>query len=151
MQSTANYIDPDWLSPETGAMQATCAVGLSGASLALALLEQSEDCIKLLSLEGRLEYVNCGGLRALELPAADLIIGKHWWDLWPMRDRDLIRSSFTKAARGTANRFEAACATALGRRKTWLVDLKPLVAPAGPVVSVLCTSRDITLQRQAAA
>ena len=132
------------VSPESHAISASCSLGLSGASLALALLEQSEDCVKLLTLEGRLEYVNCGGLRALELDTADQVLNSFWWHLWPEGGREQVRTHFNMARAGRESRFTAECPTVKGSPRAWLVDLKPLIAPAGPVVSILCTSRDIT-------
>ena len=139
------------VSPEQTALRATCSHGLSGASLALALLEQSEDCVKLISLSGHLEYINCGGLHAMQIDCASDVLGKVWWELWPGESRSYVHREFSYATGGTPRQFVAACPTAKGKAKLWRVDLKPLVAPAGPVVSVLCCSRDITGMQQIAA
>ncbi|MCA0902279.1 MULTISPECIES: PAS domain-containing protein [Qipengyuania] len=139
------------LSPEVEAMRMACAAGLTGGNLALALLEQSEDCIKLLTLQGELDYMNCGGLRAMEISDFGEVKGQPWWSLWPQEHRDLVRESFNRAVSGHERHFTADCPTAAGTPRRWSVHLKPLVAPAGPVVAVLCTSRDITGIAQLAA
>ena len=132
-------------------MRMACAAGLTGGNLALALLEQSEDCIKLLTLQGELDYMNCGGMRAMEISDFGEVKGQPWWSLWPAEHRALVRENFSRAASGHERHFIADCPTAAGSPRRWSVHLKPLVAPAGPVVAVLCTSRDITGSTQLAA
>ncbi|WP_299309785.1 PAS domain-containing protein [uncultured Croceicoccus sp.] len=117
---------------------------LSHEDIALDLLLQSEDCVKILGVDGTLEHVNCGGLRALEVSHQSEILGKIWWDIWPERYRAFVRNEFMEALGGTPRMFEAYCPTALGTPRYWSVSLKPLISRAGPVVSILCVSRDIT-------
>lgn len=131
-------------SPEFSAIRSAGAYGISPDCLAVALLEASDDCIKLISLTGELEHINCGGMVALELNAASQVLGRLWWDLWPENNRYLVRTEFHRASAGQHRQFEAACPTARGSPRLWRVDLKPLIACGQRVVSVLCTSRDIT-------
>ncbi len=129
---------------ETEFHQNTGSVGVSGENLALALLEQSDDCIKMLSLDGRLEYMNCAGLRAMEIDDQNMVLGQHWWDLWPKEAGPMLRDSFNAALSGIPQRFASNCPTARGTPKSWVIDLRPLKSQACPIVSVLCTSRDVT-------
>ncbi len=132
------------ISSECAAIAASHAVGLSGEDLALALLEQSEDCVKLLSIDGHLEFMNCAGLRAMEIENPAKFIGNLWWDLWPTHSRAQVCEEFRLAAAGNMRVFEADCPTAQGSPRSWVVSLKPLIARQGSVVSILCTSRDVT-------
>lgn len=112
--------------------------------LILGLLEQTDDCVKLIDRDGRLEFINCGGLRVMEIDNAAEIIGKEWWTLWPPVSRKLVRRQFSSALSGETTEFVGVCPTRNGRHKLWSVRLKPMIASAGHVVSVLCTSKDIT-------
>ncbi len=132
------------VSTDTAAIAVSNAVGLGAQDLAVALLEQSDDCIKILGVAGHLEFMNCAGLRAMEIDSPTQFIGKLWWDLWPAQSRERICEEFKLAAAGSIRVFVADCPTAKGSARRWSVNLKPLVARAGPVVSILCTSRDIT-------
>lgn len=119
------------------------AVGLNGDDLAISLLEQSDDCIKLLSMDGHLEFMNCGGLGAMEIDRPERVLGKLWWDLWPLESQGYVREQFRKAMLGDPVTFEASCPTFNGTPRRWSVSLKPMLARDGPVVSVLATSRQI--------
>ncbi len=120
------------------------SVGLGGDDFAVALLEQSNDCVKILSMDGRLEFMNCNGMAAMEIDAPELVIGKLWWDLWPASSREFVKQNFLEAVQGRETGFEAECPTAKGSHRRWIVSLRPLSAPDGQVVSVLSTSRDVT-------
>ncbi|WP_239806342.1 PAS domain-containing protein [Croceicoccus hydrothermalis] len=117
---------------------------LSHGDVAIDLLLQSADCVKILGVDGTLEHINCGGLRALELSHENDFLGKIWWEIWPERSRQFVQREFMEALSGTPRMFEAHCPTALGTPRRWSVNLKPLISRAGPVVSILCVSRDIT-------
>ncbi|MBX7502183.1 PAS domain-containing protein [Qipengyuania sp. YG27] len=120
------------------------AVGLSGSELAIAMLAQSKDCIKIFSVDGHLEFMNCNGLNAMEIDQLGWVIGKFWWDLWPSALLTLVKEHFYDAVQGGVVNFEAECPTAKGSRRLWAVNLRPLCAQTGQVVSILCTSQDIT-------
>jgi hypothetical protein len=72
-----------------------------------------------------------------------IFYGRKWWSIWPERSQDLVREHFETALSGRPTSFEAACPTAKGNPRRWLVKLKPLCAKSGPVVSVVVTSREI--------
>ncbi|WP_241657309.1 PAS domain-containing protein [Aurantiacibacter suaedae] len=116
---------------------------MSAADLAAAMLAQSEDCIKLLSIDGHLDFMNCNGLSAMQIEEPHKVIGKLWWELWPETSQALVQAKFREAAEGIEASFEAICPTAKGASRRWSVNLRPLFAKDGPVVSILCTSRQI--------
>lgn len=130
---------------DANAISIVASVGLSGDDLAVAMLNQSDDCIKLLNIDGRLEFMNCNGLDAMEIAQPDMVLGKFWWELWPKQSRTFVERKFLEAARGEESSFEADCPTAMGTHRRWSVNLRPICARTGLVVSVLCISRDITV------
>ena len=103
-------------SPDAKAISVVHSVRLEESDLALRLIEQSEKCVKLLSIDGKLEFMNCGGMKAMEIDDPSAIYGKFWW------------------TRGNPRR--------------WSVNLKPICSMAGPVVSVLATSREIPFRTE---
>lgn len=113
-------------------------------SLIVGLLGQSEDCIKILNIDGSLGFMNCGGLAAMEIDDFAEVSGRPWWELWPAELQDTVRHAFETAAAGKPTQFTARCPTAKGTVKHWSVDLKPLPTPKGDIASVLCSSHDIT-------
>lgn len=131
-------------SPEIGALTLSEAIGVSIDSLILGVLEQSSDCIKMLNREGELEYINCGGLAALQAPDFHAVMGRKWWDLWPEECREMVRTMFEKSLSGIDVEFRAVCPTMQGEERHWSVKLKPMLTPDARVTGVLCTSRHIT-------
>lgn len=134
---------PSHASSEIAALTLAEEIGVSTESLVLGVLEQSEDCIKMLSPAGELEYMNCGGLAAMQIPDFSMVSGSRWWELWPEESQLMIRQMFERCMCGIEVSFEAACPTAQGVSKRWSVKLKPMVTPDARVTGALCTSREI--------
>ena len=95
------------MSPEAVAITIAGSVGLSGNDLAVGLLEQSKDCVKLLSIDGHLDFMNCNGLLAMEIDDTADVIGRLWWDLWPEPSRPFVEARFRLAAQGGEAEFAA--------------------------------------------
>ncbi|KTT47739.1 histidine kinase, partial [Pseudomonas oryzihabitans] len=53
----------------------------------------SVDCIKLIDLEGRLEYMNPGGLMVMEIDDFIPFQGRHWAELWPEEQRHEVHAA----------------------------------------------------------
>ena len=51
-------------------------------SVVLSLLEQSDDCIKVVSIEGRCIH-NCNGKKAMQIDDFASFAGLPWHTLWP--------------------------------------------------------------------
>ena len=130
-------------SPDADSLSTVRSVGLNGDDLALCLLEQSEDCVKILSIDGTLDFMSCNGLSAMEIDDPSRVLGQLWWTLWPDNSRAMVEDNFKNALGGRPVTFEASCPTAKGNPRHWSVNLKPMIARDGLVVSVLATSREI--------
>ena len=109
-----------------------------------AILAQSLDCIKLINLDGEIEYVNPNGLKALGVGDFSELVGKRWPELWPAETRERISSALDLAARGQTDRFDGYCPDASGNPRWWDVSVSPILQEDGKVSHVLATSRDIT-------
>ena len=135
----------DWRkSPDCGAMEAAANYNIAAEALVLGVLEQSDDCIKMLGVDGSLQFMNCGGLRAMEIGEFENVKGLLWWELWPEDSRDMVKRMFEATFGGQDMDFIAFCPTAKGQMRRWAVKLKPMVSHDGRIAGVLCTSRDIT-------
>ena len=124
----------------------TQAVGIDSKALIVGLLGQTDDCVKLLGLEGTLDFMNCNGLEAMEIGDFAQVSGRLWWDLWPEEERPRLRSLFDRALAGHESQFKAFCPTALGTPKYWRIRLSPMTSHTGVVVGVLCSSRELRVQ-----
>lgn len=104
----------------------------------------SQDCIKLLDLDCRIITINEGGLRALQIPSADQIIGKDWFALWPEATRDKLRKVAEKVKAGHVERFTDFCPTAAGEPRWWFVSVGPIHDDNSEVHRLIVVSRDVT-------
>ncbi len=115
------------------------------------ILEASADCIKIIDLEGRLEKMNTPGLCALEIESFESVRDGLWVEFWPAESRAMVEAAISAAKAGEPARFSAFCPTAIGTPKWWDVVVSPILDENGAVSKILAISRDITIQRSAAA
>ncbi len=113
------------------------------------LLDQSLDCIKLISLSGTVEYMNRNGLCAMEINDFSTARGKMWADLWPEESRSLIEGSLIQANEGNRVRFDAFCPTAKGTPRWWDVSVSKVSGSDGKALGYVSISRDVTEARAA--
>lgn len=121
--------------------------GVDDRELVWAILDQSPDCIKVLSLDGNLEYMNPNGRHAMQIDDFAAVAGLQLASLWPQESRPLLSGAISEAAKGRKTRFEAYCPTAKGEDRWWEVFVSPIRNTHGWPSHVLCTSRDITAHR----
>lgn len=125
-------------------------LGIDHDELVWKILDQSPDCIKVLSLDGSLEYMNPNGQAAMEIEDFSLIAGARLADLWPEESRPLLITAIARAAGGEKDRFKGYCPTAKGAPRWWEVSTSPICDRDGRPIYVLCTSRDITFAERPA-
>jgi len=104
----------------------------------------SVDCIKLIDLEGRLEYMNPGGLVVMEIDDFIPFQGRQWADLWPEQQRPEVIASIEAARQGGIGRFTGLAPTAKGTRRWWDVVVTPILGDDGEPLRFLSISRDVT-------
>lgn len=136
------------LSDPTGLRHdARAAVGHTTAShteLSLALLSTSDDCVKLLGADGRIDFMSHAGLCAMEVADLADVKGLFWWDLWPAVEEGRLRDAVVRANAGQHTRFEVLCVTLKGTPKWWDTTVAPILHDDGSVLQVLAVSRDVT-------
>ncbi len=112
--------------------------------LLISLLDQSQDCIKLLGPTGHLDYMNRNGLCIMEIDDFATVVGKAWWELWPPESQHVVRNAIAEAVAGRHARFEAFCPTAKGSPRWWEVGVSPVKDRAGRLVGIVSISRDVS-------
>ena len=111
------------------------------------MLEQSEDCVKLIGPEGTLDFMSANGCRAMEIDNFALLRGLLWTELWPEESRQAISDALARAALGPLVQLEAFCPTAKGRPRWWRVRISPLFDDAKCLAGYISVSRDISAER----
>ena len=112
-------------------------------SVLWAILDQSTDCVKLLGIDGELEYMSANGRAAMEVDDFAILSGSSLFDFWPAESVGRLRLAVERAASGRKDRFEGFCPTAKGNDRWWDVTVSP-ISKNGEVTHILCSSRDIT-------
>lgn len=113
------------------------------------VVESSGDCIKVISPDGRLLFMNENGRRLMEIDDFDNLRGQHWTKTWPPENRPQIEHALATAHLGEMARFSAYCPTAKGTPKWWDVVVSAVMGRDGKPERMVSISRDVTEQRLA--
>ena len=105
----------------------------------------SPDFIRLLDLDGRVEFVNPSAMKTL-IPGGAQPIGHYWPDLWPgEEDRLKVIEALDAARRGETFSFRG-CLERRGHETRWVdTTVSPVFAKGGgEIIRILAVSRDVT-------
>ncbi len=108
------------------------------------VLNCSPDCIKVLSVDGKVEFINESGAAEMELEPLQTIIGVPWASLWLGESRVIVESAVAQAAQGNTLRFEALREPPGGQRRWWDTTVAPITDPDGRVERLIAVSRDVS-------
>src|SRR5215204_1512477 len=108
------------------------------------IIESSDDCIKILDLEGNLLYLNPRGMELLEIEDSASCIGSIWTEFWEGAARKLSQIAVEEAKAGGIGKFQSPCKTQRGTNKWWDVSVTPITDLQGKIRQLLVISRDIT-------
>jgi PAS domain S-box-containing protein len=108
------------------------------------ILESSNDCIKVLTLDGRLLFMNTNGTNLFEVDDPMSLLNAQWLSFWQGEDQENALAAIAAANAGDIGRFQGYCPTAKGTPKWWDVVVTPIRDPSGQVAQLLSISRDIT-------
>jgi PAS domain S-box-containing protein len=111
------------------------------------IVESSGDCVKILTLDGELLYMNPEGLRGLELASPDGLLGRSITGFFDGDVRRMAEDAVAHARGGGRGRFQYMMRTATGVPKWWDAVVTPITDMHGAVVQLLVVSRDITERR----
>lgn len=113
------------------------------------ILRSSADCITVLDLAGRLQYMNDAGQTLLHIQDLTSCLNQPWADFWERDDRNAALAALEAASSGNVGKFIGFCATTSGVAKWWDVRVTPMLDPQGSSSRLLAISRDITDYRHA--
>ncbi|MDI1326088.1 MAG: ATP-binding protein [Brevundimonas sp.] len=114
----------------------------------LAIMRASQDVVRIVTLEGRVEYMNDRGMALLEITDFERNRGQLLADLWPAESHRKLNLALKRARDGQCPEFIAPCPTVRGRERWWSHIISPVVDELGQTVRLLVTSRDITGPRR---
>jgi PAS domain S-box-containing protein len=112
------------------------------------LIESSQDCIKVLDLDGRLLMMSAGGQRLLRIDDIAPLLNASWLDFWKGGDRDAALAAVAAARAGGVGKFEGCCPTNKGEPRWWDVLITPIRDASGRPEKLLAISRDVTERRE---
>ena len=113
------------------------------------LIACSRDCIKVLDLEGRLLFMNEGGMQVLEICDLAPFVNGSWLEFWEGEDREAARAALQVARDGSTGRFVGYFETRISRQPRWWdVAVSPILDASGKPERLLALSRDVTEHRK---
>jgi PAS domain S-box-containing protein len=113
------------------------------------IIEGSVDGVKVLDLEGRIQYMSPPGQRALEIEDEDQFLGRHWVSFWKEDDRPKAEAALAAARSGGVGYFQGDCPTMGGTNKSWDVRISSALGKDGGIERLVAVSRDISELRSA--
>ncbi|MBV9527671.1 PAS domain S-box protein [Sphingomonas sp.] len=113
------------------------------------ILASSADCIKVLDLEGRLEFMSEGGMCIMEVEDFGDVEGACWPDFWSGEEHAQALQAINEARQGGTGRFQGFAKTFNGTPRWWDVIVTAMGRQDGEPQKLLSISRDITASKQA--
>jgi PAS domain S-box-containing protein len=113
------------------------------------IIDSSNDCIKVLNMDGRMQFMNLPGQRLLEINEFKPYFNVPYADFWKGSDNVRVIDVLEKAKLGQSGSFRGYCPTAGGTPKWWDVSISPILGANGKPERLLAVSRDITERRLA--
>jgi formate hydrogenlyase transcriptional activator len=113
------------------------------------LIAGSQDCIKMLDLDGNLLWMNEGGMQALEICDLGPFVNSSWIQFWEGEDRRAAQAAVETAAKGGIGRFIGYFATTITKQPRWWdVMVSSLPDAEGKPEQLVAVSRDVTDYRR---
>ncbi|WP_207540949.1 PAS domain-containing protein [Sabulicella rubraurantiaca] len=113
------------------------------------ILQASADCIKVLDLGGRLEFMSEGGMCVMEVDDFSAVRGAWWPDFWRGEEHEKAVAALAEAGRGGTGRFQGFATTIKGSPRWWDVIVSAINGPDGRPEKLLSVSRDVTATKLA--
>jgi PAS domain S-box-containing protein len=115
-----------------------------------AILTHSRDCIKLVSLDGRIEYASSSAAGALGLACGQDAVGRDWLSFWPEREHAALQAAIDKAADGASTRFDGTTGDGETGVRHWEITISPVRSGEETITHLLAVSTEVTALVEAA-
>ena len=122
----------------------------SDYGLLAGIVAASPDCLKVLSCDGNIEFMNARGLQLNEVDSENDVRGKSFADMWPIGEQAKVRSAIRGAANGGITQFEGYCPSAKGTPHWWEVRFAPVTVAEGEPLRIVGISREVSERHLAA-
>jgi len=119
------------------------------SELLQSLLDASQDCLRVLDLEGRVRFINRSGLAQIDVEDFRALEGSLWREQWPEDARPLIDAALQSALAGAPRMFRAHCRSHNGAAIWWDTTISPMRRRNGEIACLLAVSRDVTISAEA--
>ena len=113
------------------------------------VIESSDDCIKVLDLEGHLLSMSEGGQKLLDIDDVTPYLNMSFIDFWKGKEREDCLEAISKAKQGDTGIFYGYFETAKSKPKWWEIVVSPIKDADGSIDRLLAVSRDITERKKA--
>jgi two-component system CheB/CheR fusion protein len=108
------------------------------------ILDSVSDCIEVLDAEGRIQFMNRDGLRAMEIDDFDQVRGANWAEEQCGDQIEAAKAAIAVAKAGGVGRFETCAPTLKGKALWWDVAVTPIADGITSKGMLLAISRDIS-------
>lgn len=122
---------------------------VADAAFTQSILDSSNDCIKVLGLDGSLQFMSGGGQRVMEVDDFSVLKGCPWPEFWEGAGSEAAAAAVEAARNGKTAQFEGPANTAKGTPRYWEVLVTPIMDDDGKAKYILSISRDVTARRNA--
>lgn len=127
------------------ASRAALTESLEAAAFLHSILNASSDCIKVLTFDGDLIFMNEGGKSIMEIDDFDAFRGCAWSGFWEGEGKLAAEAALDAARAGRVGHFQGSASTAKGTKKHWDVTVTLIPGRDGHEGNILSISRDITV------
>ena len=113
------------------------------------ILASSNDCIKVLDLDGNLTFMSDGGMKVMEVSDFNAILGRPWPEFWSGKGHAEALAALDAARAGRSSQFGGIAQTMAGNARWWDVAVTPILDADGKPARILAVSRDVTVSKEA--
>src|SRR5262245_7497726 len=111
------------------------------------IVDSTNDCVKILDLEGRILHINREGLNLLEVPDISALRNRPLDEFYEGPHRLVAQEAIAAARSGGCGRYQGPTRATSGLTRWWDVVVTP-ITDGGAIVQLLAVSRDITDRRR---
>lgn len=119
-------------------------LGFVAPSFVLSMIQATSDCVKILSVDGRIIFVNQIGLDELMGGSLHEVRDTIWSTYWPALARPALEEAIELTKQGRHIYCELPRETEGGLDRLWSVNLTPVFGENGKVIAIVVLSRDMT-------